>query len=254
VCAIFISIEGIKNVFSADNFELARFEALDKEDTSLYRYGVVGYLATIGTMTPLFALFCSFYRLFVLKKEGMLFYLLFFSSFSGAFLNFTSAGRDGFVRWGLFLFFCIVFFRRHITFKLIPKLLLIILVLLLAIIGTIFIAITEDRFGEGNVMYLSLLEYIGQSFYHYSNTFHGTGNSCWFGFGSIFPFFPGGPNPLEIARMSFPFRTDVFPTFVGTFVLCVGYFRAFLMGIFFFLITCIFIKRKFTNLVRLCLF
>ena len=234
---IIVSYWGIIEVLSAPNFEAARFDALAREDTSYYSYGLIGYLATIGTMTPMFAIFCAFYRLFVHNKTGIILYLLILSSFSGAFLNFAGAGRDGFVRWALFMVFNIVLFKNQISLRKIPKILLLILIVFGSTIVTLFIAITIARFGEGDKGWMSVMEYIGQSFYHFSNTFHGVGNENHFGFNSIFPLFPGANDPLSIARISnFNFRTDVFPTFVGSFVLKVGYINTFALGVTFFII------------------
>lgn len=246
---ILVSYYGIVDVLSADNFEAARFDALNREDTSLYQYGLIGYLGTIGSMSPLFALFCSFYRLFCLNKKDLLFYLLFFSSFSGAFLNFSGAGRDGFVRWGMFFILCLVLFRKEFCFKKVPKLLLFLLFIILILIVILFIAITLARFGEGESSWKSILEYAGQSFYYYSDTFEGVGNENLFGFASIFPIIPGGMTPLDIARVNtYNFRLDVFPTFVGTFVLSIGYLNTLIMGLLFFLFYLYFNRIKFSKL------
>lgn len=253
-----LSISSIRDVLSADNFGIARQEALNREDNSYYRYGIIGYLATIGTMTPLFALFCAFYRLFIWKKAGVTFYFLFLTSLSGVFANLSGAGRDGVVRWMMFLVVCLILFKKEFRFKLIPKPLVGLLMIILVTVIILFSLITIARFGEGEDGLASLLEYIGQPFYHYSNTFNGIGNSYVLGFSAIFPIIPGGVDPLEIARMtSFSFRTDVFTTFVGTFVLDVGFICTFLMAVGFFIFYLGFNKGKvryFHNIVSYLIF
>lgn len=249
--SIIVSIMEINNIINYDNLEVIRSIQLSQENMSLYEHGLLGYLATIGVVTPIFALFFSFYRLFILKKEDLYFYFLFISSFSGVSINLIIAGRDGIVRWVLFFLFNLVLFKKYISLKKISMRGWFLLIFALFCMITIFMNISTDRFGEQKKLYLSILEYIGQPFCFYSNTFNNVGNRSLFGFKSLFPILGGGVGPLEIARSSLSFRTDVFPTFVGTFVLCVGYIRTFLMGGAFFLFSLLFNKKRATKLNNL---
>lgn len=232
---ILLSIRDILTVLSYDTIEVARQTILADGGLGLYKYGILGYVGTIGMISPPFALFLAFYRLFIRKKPDFILYLLLFTSLSGICINLTIAGRDGIVRWIMFLISTFVIYKPYITLKLIPKFILLITIIVIIFIITIFAVVTISRFGEGESALLSLVSYFGQSFYYFSSLYDGVGNKSLFGFASIFPIIPGGKSSLEVAMLTnnFSFRTDVFSTFIGSFVLYVGVIRTFLLAVAF---------------------
>lgn len=234
---IILSIAGIKSVLSFDTFEGAREAAIWGDETKgFYSYGLIGYFATIGMITPIFAIFMSFYRLFIARKSDVFFYMLMLTSISGAVMNLTIAGRDGIMRWLLFLVFNVAFFKDYFSFKLIPKFFKVSFIALLSATVFFFVIITLSRFGEGSDSLLSIVDYLGMSTFWFSDVYRGVGTNYLFGFSSIFPFFPGGTNSLDIAKMNLNFSTSSFHTFVGSFVLNVGTICTILMAIIFFII------------------
>lgn len=231
---IILSISGIKNVLSFDTFEGARENAIWGDDnTSFYSYGVIGYIATIGMNTPAFALFMAFYRLYKDKKDDIVFYLLIITSLSGAFMNLTIAGRDGIVRWIMFFICNMAIFREYYSFKKIPFVLKILALSMIVFVGAFFVLITFSRFGQGEDAIMSIIDYLGMSFYRFSEIYRGVGINYLFGFQSIFPIIPGGMNSLDIAKLELNFSTSSFHTFMGSFVLYVGTFWTLLMAIVF---------------------
>ncbi len=226
-----LSIPGIISVLSFDSFEGARQDAIwGENDNSFYSYGLIGYIATIGMITPMFVLFLAFYRLFCLHKPDIVFYLLMLTSLSGTFMNLTIAGRDGLVRWFMFIIFNIIIFKKQFSLKLIPFFIKISFVIIFSISVFFFTIITFSRFGEGSDALLSIVDYLGMSEYWFSEVYKGVGAECLFGFSSIFPIIPDGANSLEIAKMSLNFSTSSFHTFVGSFVLRVGTIWTIVMG------------------------
>ena len=231
---IILSISGIKNVLSFDTFEGARENAIWGEDnTSFYSYGLIGYIATIGMNTPMFAIFMAFYRLYKHKKDDLVFYLLFITSLSGAFMNLTIAGRDGLVRWIMFFICNIAIYREYFSFKKFPFILKILGIIMLVFVGAFFVLITFSRFGQGEDAVMSIIDYLGMSFYRFSEIYRGVGVDYLFGFQSIFPIIPGGMNSLDIAKLELNFSTSSFHTFMGSFVLYVGTFWTFVMAVIF---------------------
>lgn len=234
---IILSIPGIISVLSFDTFEGARQEAIEgDEQKGFYSYGLIGYIATIGMITPMFAIFMAFYRLFCLRKADILFYLLILTSLSGAIMNLTIAGRDGIVRWIMFVVFNIALFKKQFSIKLIPKFLLIIFTIIVAFTLVFFALITFSRFGDGNDAIMSIIDYLGMSFFWFSDVFRGVGTDYLFGFNSIFPIIPGGMNSLDIAKLDLDFSTMTFHTFAGSFVLYVGTIFTAIMAVVFYLL------------------
>lgn len=244
--SIILSIRDIVNIFSYDSFEVARQLSLEKEDLSFYKYGFWGYLATIGMITPFFALFLSFYRFFVSKKRGFVLYLLLFTSLSGVFMNLSIAGRDGIVRWVMFFVACCVIFKDMIKIDQLPRKMIFFLFLLSVGVIGLFLLISISRFGDGRGLFVSLLSYIGHPLYYFSIIYHGVGDQCYFGWSSIFPIIPGGVSALDVAKTSLAFRTDTFSTFIGSFVLRVGSLRTILMSLVYFFVV-LFASMKYRN-------
>ena len=231
---IILSISGIQNVLSFDTFEGAREYAIWGDDnTSFYSYGIICYIATIGMNTPMFALFMAFYRLYKDKKDDIVFYLLIITSLSGAFMNLTIAGRDGLVRWIMFFICNMAIFREYFSLKKTPFLLKILALFMIVLVGVFFVLITFSRFGQGEDAFMSIIDYLGMSFYRFSEIYRGVGTNYLFGFQSIFPIIPGGMNSLDIAKLELNFSTSSFHTFMGSFVLYVGTFWTFFMAIVF---------------------
>lgn len=230
---ILLSIPGIKAVLSFDTFEGAREAAIwGDEFKGFYSYGLIGYVATIGMITPAFAIFVAFYRLFIQKKADSIFYLLMITSTSGGIMNLTIAGRDGLVRWFMFVILNIAIYRKQFNIKIIPNFIKVSFLALTFATIAFFIVITLSRFGEENAQ-LSIVDYLGMSSLWFSELYKGVGTDYLFGFSSIFPILPGGMNSLDIAKMNLNFSTSSFHTFVGTFVLDVGTFFTFIMAILF---------------------
>lgn len=231
---IVLSISGIRNVLSFENFEGARQDAIwGEDDKSFYSYGLIGYIATIGMITPMFAIFMAFYRLFKDKKSDIIFYLLIITSLSGAFMNLTIAGRDGLVRWFMFVICNITIYKNFFSIKSIPFILKVIFVVILIFVVLFFLLITYSRFGKGEDAIMSIVDYLGMSFYRFSEIFHGVGTNYLFGFNSLFPIFPGSMNSLDIAKLHLNFSTSSFHTFIGSFVLNVGTFWTIIMALIF---------------------
>lgn len=231
---IILSISGIKNILSFDSFEGARQNAIWGDDNkTFYSYGLVGYIATIGMNTPMFALFMAFYRLLKLNKSDIVFYLLFITSLSGAVMNLTVAGRDGIVRWIMFLICNIAIYRNYLSFKKIPFFLKITGLIMTIFISAFFILITFSRFGQGEDAILSIVDYLGMSSYWFSEVYSHVGTDYLFGFQTLFPFIPGGMNSLDIAKLDLNFKTSSFHTFIGSFVLYIGTIWTFLLSLAF---------------------
>lgn len=231
---IVLSISGIRNVLSFENFEGARQDAIwGDDDKSFYSYGLIGYIATIGMITPMFAIFMAFYRLFKEKNSDLIFYMLIITSLSGAFMNLTIAGRDGLVRWFMFVICNIAIYKSYFSIKSIPFILKVIFVIIVVFVFLFFLLITYSRFGKGEDAIMSIVDYLGMSFYRFSEIFHGVGTNYLFGFNSLFPIFPGGMNSLDIAKLNLNFSTSSFHTFIGSFVLNVGTFWTIIMALFF---------------------
>lgn len=231
---IILSISGIQNILSFDTFEGARNNAIWGDDnTSFYSYGIIGYIATIGMNTPMFALFMAFYRLYKHKRDDFVFYLLIITSLSGAFMNLTIAGRDGLVRWIMFFICNIAIYKEYFSLKSFPFILKLLGGLMFVFVGSFFVLITFSRFGQGEDAIMSIIDYLGMSFYRFSEIYRGVGTNYLFGFQSIFPVIPGGMNSLDIAKLELNFSTSSFHTFMGSFVLYVGTFWTLFMAIVF---------------------
>lgn len=231
---IVLSISGIQNVLSFENFDGARQDAIwGDEDKSFYSYGLVGYIATIGMITPMFAIFMAFYRLFKECNPDIIFYLLIITSLSGTFMNLTIAGRDGLVRWLMFVICNIAIYKNYFSIRSIPFILKVIFIIMLIFVVLFFLLITYSRFGEGKDAIMSIVDYLGMSFYRFSEIFNGVGTNYLFGFNSLFPILPGGMNSLDIAKLDLNFSTSSFHTFIGSFVLNVGTFWTIMMALIF---------------------
>lgn len=97
--------------------------------------------------------------------------LLLFSTISFPLLCLSYAGRDGLIFWFLNFVVLFVFFQKDLTDDL-KKIILKFVKVSLALVVIILLFITVKRFGRGVEGLCSFLDYAGQQFFHFSNTFY----------------------------------------------------------------------------------
>lgn len=170
VLSIILSSFDVVKIFAFNNLLDARNAFLSGDVSNLYveRYGLIGYVASLGQQLSFLSMFFLFYQYFVKKERSMITLLLFISSFSMVVNNLAIAGRDGIVRWFIFLGICLVLFKKYYSYKEYKKLFLI-----LTVAGTVliipFFLITTDRYGESDEGALySVFRYLGEPYYLFS--------------------------------------------------------------------------------------
>lgn len=252
--AILISFVDLSQIFLYGDLKKARTATLEGDISQSYvvNYGVIGYIPAFGTSTAFLALILFFYLKFYLKKFNRLANWLLICSFAMPLNNFTSVGRDGFVRWLLFFIACIILFKQHIDFKKNRKVFFIIGTLLLST-AVLFSMITVDRFKDSdNGVFFSLIRYGGEQFYLFSYGFHRFFDQGMTDFSHLFPIIT--QESFDMMNMNQRFRADyflnTFPTFVGTFVLYLGYYKALILCIcaFFFFSIAFWKTKKFPTI------
>lgn len=224
-----LSAIDVTKIFVYHDFLTARRAFLSGELSNLYtdNYGVFGYLPSFGPQISFLALFFFFYRYFCIKKKDYISALLFISSFAIVLNNLAIVGREGFVRWFLYLGFCWCLFRKYIPFRRYKRIYLLSLSTLF-IIGTFFMAITSDRFedtdDEGTVH--SLVLYAGEPTIYFSykyDSFYERSNP---NIGYLFPLVSGveRENYNTGDRVYSDFRLNTFSTITGSFLGITGGF------------------------------
>ena len=236
--SIVVSWSKLKVVFAFEELSEARRLHNARE---LYEEGgdIYTYLGGIGHHLSIFAMFFFFYFVAYYPQKKITQLLLFLSSFAIVFSNLSIAGRDGIVRWAFFLIFFFSFFKKNISAKVKKYIYTLSLMAGIPIIS-IFIAITQSRFGEkGGDVLLSVASYIGQSFpifsYNFNQFMDGTAG------GRInFPFLFPASQRASMNNLNDYFYADynlnTFPTFVGSFYLDLGLLKTLLLALLFYLI------------------
>lgn len=230
ILSIAISLVDLGQIFAFRDLSKARMATLNGDISQSYvaNYGIIGYIPTFGTKISFLSLLLAFYLKFYIRKHQKLANWLIICSFSMPINNFTSAGRDGFVRWFLFLIACLILFKKYIDFKQNRKLILAVCAFLICI-GTLFMAITYDRFKDSdNGVFFSFMRYGGEQFYLFSYGFQRFFDQGMTDYSHIFPIIT--QEKFDMMNMNQRFRADyflnTFPTFVGTFVLYLGFYKA----------------------------
>lgn len=172
--SIILSASDVINILAFNNYLDARNAFLSGDISNLYvnKYGLIGYVASLGPQISFLAIFFLFYRFFVKKNRDLTTLLLFISSFSMVINNLAIAGRDGIVRWFIFLGACFVIFRNYYSYKENKKLFKY-LITGGVIILIPFFYITIDRYGESDhgALY-SVLRYPGEPYYLFSYNYN----------------------------------------------------------------------------------
>lgn len=230
--AILFALKDIGQILVYKDLGAARYAATGGEFSQNYvkNYGIIGIIPAFGANSSLISLFLSLYLKFYKKNHPSISNLLFISSLAMPLNNLTSVGRDGFVRWILFLIFCAIILKKYIKIREHKKFLFT-LSSILVIIIIIFANITTDRFDKKNFEYgpiFSLLRYGGEQFYLFSYGFH---RFFYDGMTDIQHLFPLLTNlDFDIFRLNKRFVADyflnTFPTFVGSFVMYLGFYNA----------------------------
>lgn len=239
--AIVVSLGDIGAVLGYTDMGDARSAFMEGDVSNLYieRFGFWGYVMSLGTATSFLAVVLGFYYLFVLKKRGLLTILLFVASFSLVINNLAIAGREGVVRWVLFFVFSCVLFRHHLSFKG-HKIFWFLVVGGASVIITAFLIISQDRFGhEGEGVIYSFFYYIGEQYYYFAyglDRFGATGMSD----SMLSPFQLFQEGKMEAYFLNEKYYADyylnTFPTFVGTFLIKMGAFKALVLCVILFVV------------------
>ena len=233
--AIIASVYGVVDIIAIGNFNEARTAYLlgDVSGGYIEKYGVLGYIMSLGPQTCFIAVtlffYCFFYKGY--KKLG---YSLLIASLALVIQNLSIAGREGIIRWLMYFGFNIILFRDYISYSKCKQFwnLLIVCILFMFVF---FAAISNDRFesSEGGVG-ISLLSYMGQPFYNFSYMYDAFANQSNQSLIEILSIL--GDSHKELEQKDVDFATNVFPTFVGSFIRSVGLLKTLLLGVIMFVI------------------
>lgn len=246
ILAMLVSIYDVVDILAFGNYEQARNAYVNGEIDGGYirRYGYLGYIMSLGPQTCFVAVTLFFYFYFY-KKKKTLGLFIFIASFALVIQNLAIAGREGFVRWGLYFGFNVILFKDYLSYKSNKTFWKLIIVAGIVMI-VIFNAITLDRFEDiDNGPFYSIICYAGQPFYFYSYNYDAFWDKNIGGFFSIFTLIGG--NEEVNSELYTDFATNTFPTFVGSFLYRVGLLRTTIFGlVWFFLLNIVFgLKRMF---------
>lgn len=234
IIAVVLSFIDVLKILLFQDFLVARRAFLAGSISNLYtdNYGVFGYLPSFGPQISFLALFFFFYRYFYKSKHDLTSLLLFISSFAIVLNNLAIAGREGFVRWFLYLGFCWVVFNKNIPFKRYKTVYLWGLTSL-TIIGSFFMAITSDRFEESDEGTAhSIILYAGQPSYNFSYRYWAFFNKDGSQIGTLFPLVSGAERDnYAAADATTDFRLNTFSTIAGSFLGSVGGITCLLIAI-----------------------
>lgn len=252
ICTIASSIGNISTIFSIGDIKLAR-TLYNNREVEYENLGLITYLGGIGNCLSFSSLFlCCYLYLFYPEKKTMIL-MLFISSFSIVFYNLAAMGRDGMVRWLLFLGFNFFFFKKHISWRLkmrIVKWLSIPLMVLLYL----FFLISDARFGNRNdtTLVVSLFDYFGQQNIYFSYGFYQFMDGVAGGHIN-FHYFLG--NKVSINDLNEQFYADyhlnTFSSFIGSLYFDLGLFKLTIFAIAYFIVffTISFRKVSFNKIV-----
>lgn len=231
IAAIFVSSADVIRIVAFGDYSVARTAYLEGDIDAGYisRYGLLGYIMSFGPQTCFLSVTMFFYSFFYKgdKKMGL---LMFIASFALVIQNLSIAGREGFIRWMLYFGFNFVLFRDHVSYKG-HRSFWILIALGVSIMLFFFRAISIDRFEDSTYGTLySLFSYAGQPFYYFSYAFNEFATKNISGFGSIFTIVTGNEVKRAVDNLSLDFALNTFPTFVGSFIAKVGFWRTLLLG------------------------
>ena len=236
--SVIVSAIDVALIFAFGNMLEARNAFLAGDISNLYisRFGILGYLISLGPNLSFIALILSFFYKFILKSKILLGNLLFICSFSIVLNNLAIAGREGITRWFIYLIFALFLFRKHIVFKE-NKVFFISLLSVSTIVGGIFLINTVDRFeAHSDDSILPILNYYGQPFYYFSYIYQRFADTDYVGLLSLFPILMS--DTIDIYNLDFLFSADfglnTFPTFVGTFLMYAGAIKTLLLALGYF--------------------
>lgn len=236
LASMLVSATMLAAVFKYGNFFKARmaFEEGHLENAVTEKLGLFGYFVSLGPSLSMVALILAFYYFFYLRRTGIITVLLFVASLCIVVNNLAIAGREGMVRWGIFIVMASVLFRKYMTYHEHKKFWLTVGIVAVVIIG-LFAWITIDRFTERpndrGPLY-SMLYYIGEQPYYFAYGYERFGDQPMTGtIGSLFPIVSG--HQFDIFKLNSRYYADyflnTFPTIVGDFVNHAGTGKALLV-------------------------
>lgn len=247
--SICISISSLILLLSLSDFHMARQLFLDGslEGSFVTRLGPIGYIISLGKCCSSISLVLGVFNLFRNQDKSIITYLLLISSLAYPIFTLSFAGRDGILRWGLFLIFSLIIVRKDLSYRGYRAFWLTLGSLALG--GIIIIsAITSDRFenSDGGVFY-SLLRYIGEPYYIFSYGFERFGDNPMTD--TIFSPFPiitqENPDLLDLnSRYSADYYLNTFHTIVGDFMVRTGLNKGIILMFSLSLLLCIVFCRK----------
>lgn len=228
-----VSASMLSVVFAYGDFLKARtaFEDGAFNNLIIEKFGVIGYLVALGPALSIIATILAFYYFFYLKRKGLLTWLLFLASLCIVVNNLAIAGREGMVRWFMFVVLAGVIFRKYLSFRDNKKFWLIVGCAAVVVFG-IFMKITIDRFTQKSTdrgAVYSLLYYIGEQPYYFAYNYERFAEDGMTGsLGTLFPSVSG--EKFGIYQLNERYYADyflnIFPYIVGDFVSRAGLVNA----------------------------
>lgn len=244
VIAMLVSAVDVAQIFLYRDFLAARnaFEAGELSNLYPERFGAAGYLMSLGPQVSFICavLFC--YYFFVLKRRGLITWLLLLGTLAIVTNNLAIAGREGIVRWFLFMAAGMIIVRKHLDISEHRRLIGFVTLAGGAIL-IFFIGITLDRFdvrykSKGYGPFFSLLRYGGEQFFLFSYGYQRFFENGYDTVGALFPSVTREVTNMYRLneRVRADFFLNTFSTFVGSFMNRVGFFNtlALALGGFFF--------------------
>lgn len=249
IAAMALSAYDLVTIFAFGDMLALREAFLSGDVSNLYvsKYGPIGYLVSFGPQISFLAMFWGFYYRFFLKEKSIITTLLFVSSLCMPVNNLVIAGREGVIRWILFILFSAIFFKKYIKYSENKKLIKW-LGIVFGVILVVFMQISIDRFeNSDNGLFASLLRYGGEQFYLFSYNYYFFSDNGMQTVGQLFPII--SQETLEIynqnALVSVDYFLNSFSTFVGTFIKNVGFYNTLFICLgAFFLFTISFWKSR----------
>ena len=228
--AIIASVYGVVDILAFGNFNEARTAYLlgDVSGGYIEKYGVLGYIMSLGPQTCFISVtiffYCFFYKGY--KKLG---YSVLIASFALVIQNLSIAGREGIIRWLMYFGFNLILFREYISYSKYKHFWNLFIVCILFMFG-VFATISNDRFesSDGGVG-LNLLNYLGQPFYNFSYMYNAFANQSNQSLTEILSIL--GDSHKELEQNMVDFATNVFSTFAGSFIKNVGLLKTLLLGL-----------------------
>lgn len=225
----------LKTILSIDDLQAARnmknYDMLYEEEG-----GLLGYLGAFGSAFSYLSLYLFFYNLAYHPNKKRLIVLLFVCSLADAVTSLSVVGRGGIMRWILMTLFFYFSFRKKIGLSIRKKVIKYVSIGSLPLIA-VFLGITISRFSNrAYPVYVSMFDYIGQSFIYFSYIFDPFYESS-FGGRVSFPFlFPNDRLDGFVSEFLWSdFSLNTFSTFVGSFYKDMGFVVTLSLAIVFWL-------------------